>query len=270
MTHLTMEPDAGVPQQSNPTVSMRNIEKHFGHVVALRDASFDIHAAKVNALVGDNGAGKSTLIKVLSGTLQPDAGQILVDGVVTELPNPLQARERGIETVYQDLALCTHLDPASNVFLGRELLVAGPFGRLLGFLDFRAMRDEAAERLARLQINLGAGRGAVETLSGGQRQAVAIARAIFWSRRILVLDEPTAALGVKETELVLDLIRRARDSGIAVVLIMHNLPQVFEVADRITVLSLGRDVGSFEADSVNMSDVVSLMTGVTAAAAGSQ
>ena len=253
-----------VPGDPRPVVAMHDIHKRFGHVIALRGASFDVYPGCVNALVGDNGAGKSTLIKILAGALKADSGEILFEGSPISFDSPIHARELGIETVYQDLALCTLLDPAANVFLGREVMAQGPLGRWFGFLDSRTMQKQTQERLADLRIDLGPARKAVETLSGGQRQAVAIARAISWSRKVLILDEPTAALGVKETALVLELIRRVRDSGIGVVLIMHNLTQVFEIADRITVLRLGRDAGASARTDVTMADTVALMSGLTA------
>jgi fructose transport system ATP-binding protein len=244
-------------------VELRNIHKRYGHVVALQGASFAVYPGTINAIVGDNGAGKSTLIKVLAGAIQPDDGQVIFEGQPTILSDPADARSRGIETVYQDLALATFLDPAANVFLGREIVRDGSLGRWFGFLDFKKMERETDERLQRLKIDLGPARKSVEALSGGQRQAVAIARAVSWSQKVLVLDEPTAALGVKESGVVLDLIRQVRDAGIAIVLIMHNIPLLFEISDRLTVMRLGRDVGHFLTSQTTMQEVIHLMTGLT-------
>ena len=211
-------------------------------------------------LVGDNGAGKSTLIKILSGTLHPDGGEILFDGKELRIDTPVAARRLGLETVYQDLALAPDLDPAANLFLGRELFRPGLLGRL-GFLDNRAMRDQAREAFAKLGVGLPNIKVDVASLSGGQRQAVAVSRAITWASRVVFMDEPTAALGVVQARKVLDLIRRLHDSGKSVVFITHNLPQIFEVADRIEVMRLGKRVARFRAGEATMEDVVAAMTG---------
>jgi ABC-type sugar transport system ATPase subunit len=246
-----------------PTVELRGIRKSYGHVDALRGVDLTVHPGQVTALVGDNGAGKSTAVKVLSGVIAPDGGEMRVDGVAERFTSPLEARASGIETVYQDLALAADLDPAANLFLGRETLRSGPLGRWFRFLDFAAMERETEERLRELRIELGPGaRRAVDALSGGQRQAVAIARATSWSRKLLILDEPTAALGVQQTEVVFDLVRRMRDRGQAVLVVLHNIPQVFEIADRIAVLRLGQTVGEFATGDTSMGEVVGLMTGV--------
>jgi simple sugar transport system ATP-binding protein len=244
---MTITPSHG------PTVELRGIRKSYGHVDALRGVDLTVFPGQVTALVGDNGAGKSTAVKVLSGVIAPDGGEMRVDGVAERFTSPLDARASGIETVYQDLALAADLDPAANLFLGRETLRSGPLGRWFRFLDFAAMERETEERLRELRIELG---------SGGQRQAVAIARATSWSRKLLILDEPTAALGVQQTEVVFDLVRRMRDRGQAVLVVLHNIPQVFEIADRIAVLRLGQTVGEFATGDTSMGEVVGLMTGV--------
>jgi simple sugar transport system ATP-binding protein len=247
---------------AHPLVELVDIQKRYGHVVALRGATLRIYRGAVNALAGDNGAGKSTLIKVLSGVVQPDRGEILFEQRPLTFASPFDSRKVGIEAVYQDLALATDLNAAANIFLGRETLRRGPLGRLFGELDFRAMQEDATRRLAELNIDLGDGRRSVNYLSGGQRQAVAIARALVWSQNVLILDEPTAALGVKGTEQVLDLIRRVRGQGVAVVLIMHNMQQLFEIADRITVLRLGTTVGEFPIRETSVGELVRLMAGL--------
>ena len=242
----------------------RQIEKRFGHVIALAGADFQLRAGEILAVVGDNGAGKSTLIKVLSGALVPDAGTLLLDGKPVSFAGPLEARRNGIETVYQDLALAPALDVAANLFLGRELRQRGWLGRLLRRLDGRAMRRQAAEHLAALQVGIQSMSEPVENLSGGQRQAVAVARAAAFASRLIIMDEPTAALGVKESAMVLDLIRRIRERGLPVVLISHNMPHVFEVADRIHVQRLGRRAALVTPRTHTMPDVVALITGARA------
>ena len=246
-------------------LAARGVVKRFGHVRALEHADFDVFPAEVAALVGDNGAGKSTLIKILSGTLQPDAGEIWFDGRTRSIPSPLAARHLGLETVYQDLALAADLDPAANLFLGREIHRPGVLGTL-GFLNKKAMREKAKDAFATLGIGLQDIDAEVSMLSGGQRQAVAVSRAVTWASRIIFMDEPTAALGVVQAQRVLDLIRRLRDSGMSVVLISHNLPQVFEVADRIQVLRLGKRVATLSPLETTMEQVVGAMTGAGAGA----
>jgi simple sugar transport system ATP-binding protein len=238
----------------------RGIEKSYGHVRALQEADFDVRPSEVTALVGDNGAGKSTLIKILSGTVQPDGGEIRFEGRPVVIHSPLDARRMGVETVYQDLALAEDLDPAANLFLGREVMRPGLLGKL-GLLDKPAMRDRATTSFGTLGIDLPDMDVEVGMLSGGQRQTVAVSRAATWASRVIFMDEPTAALGVVQAERVLDLVRRIRESGKSVVLISHNLPQVFQVADRIQVLRLGRRVATFRAGEVTMDGVVRAMTG---------
>jgi simple sugar transport system ATP-binding protein len=248
---------------SEPLLEARGIQRSFGQVHALRGADFTVHAGEIVALIGDNGAGKSTLVKILSGADRPDAGQILVDGRPVQVAGPHAARDLGIETVYQDLALAADLDPAANLFLGREIFRPGLLGRL-GFLDQRAMARDTANEMARLGVHLKDAAAPVAALSGGQRQSVAVARAAMWARRVIFMDEPTAALGVVQTQQVLELVRRVRDEGIAVVLISHNMPQVLEVADRVEVLRLGARVARFTAADATVEDLVAAMTSGTA------
>jgi simple sugar transport system ATP-binding protein len=241
----------------------RSIEKNYGHVRALAGADFEVYPGEVTALVGDNGAGKSTLIKILSGTVHPDGGEIRFEGRAVHIDSPVAARHLGLETVYQDLALAEDLDPAANLFLGREVLRSGILGTL-GFLDKKAMRERARKAFGTLGIGLQDLDAEVAMLSGGQRQAVAVSRAATWASRVIFMDEPTAALGVVQAERVLDLIRRIRESEKSVVLISHNLPHVFQVADRIQVLRLGKRVATFRAGDVTMDQVVGAMTGAHA------
>jgi simple sugar transport system ATP-binding protein len=239
---------------SEPLLESRGITKSFGGVRALRGADFAVHPGEVAALVGDNGAGKSTLVKILSGTLAPDGGEIWFEGRRVAVPTPVAARELGIETVYQEL------DPAANLFLGRELVRPGLLGRL-GFLDKAAMRRRTNKAFADLGIGLQDTGAMVANLSGGQRQSVAVSRAATWVSKVVFMDEPTAALGVIQSGHVRDLIRRVRDSGIAVVLISHNLPEVMELADRIEVLRLGVRVARYRAADTTMEQVIAAMTG---------
>jgi simple sugar transport system ATP-binding protein len=250
-------------RENGALLEARSIEKNYGHVRALAGADFEVFAGEVAALVGDNGAGKSTLIKILSGTVHPDGGEVRFEGRAVHIDSPITARRLGLETVYQDLALAEDLDPAANLFLGREVLRPGLLGRL-GVLDRRAMRQRAEKAFATLGIGLQDLDAEVAMLSGGQRQTVAVSRAATWASRVIFMDEPTAALGVVQAERVLDLIRRIRESGKSVVLISHNLPHVFEVADRIQVLRLGKRVATFRAGDVTMDQVVGAMTGAHA------
>ena len=243
-----------------PVLEARDIVKTFGRVAALRGASFTVYPNEVVALVGDNGAGKSTLVKTLVGVHPPDSGEIHFEGRPVHLQSPSDARALGIETVYQDLALAAELDPASNLFLGRERMRPGLLGKL-GFLDKRAMRRETDEAFERLSVAIQDVDAPVATMSGGQRQGVAVSRAVTWASKVIFMDEPTAALGVVQTRNVLDLILRVRERGLSVVLISHNMPEVFEVADRIEVLRLGERVARFNKGEASMEDVVGAMTG---------
>ncbi|MHA6632131.1 ATP-binding cassette domain-containing protein [Pseudonocardia sichuanensis] len=245
---------------TEPLLEARGVVRTFGHVQALRGADFGVRAGEIVGLIGDNGAGKSTLVKILSGADRPTAGEILVEGTPREFASPQDARDAGVETVYQDLALAPDLDPAANLFLGREILRPGLLGRL-GFLDHRAMAQRTADEVVRLNVQLKDAGAAVAELSGGQRQSVAVARAAMWAQKVIFLDEPTAALGVVQTQGVLDLVRRVRDSGIAVVLISHNMQQVLEVCDRVEVLRLGERVARLPTAGTTVEDLVAAMTG---------
>jgi fructose transport system ATP-binding protein len=243
-----------------PVLQASDVAKRYGSVTALEGVDFEVYQGEICALVGDNGAGKSTLVKILSGAIRPDSGMIRFRGRTVDFRSPRDAREAGIETVYQDLALAPDLDVAANLFLGREIKQPG----ILGFLDFynqRAMRAGAAQHLRELKVNLRSIRQTVETLSGGQRQSVAVARAVFWSKDVVILDEPTAALGVAQSTMVLSLMQRVRDAGTAVIFISHNMPHVFEVADRMIVLRRGRRVGTLNPHAASMEQIVGLMTG---------
>ncbi|GAC1636297.1 MAG: ATP-binding cassette domain-containing protein [Chloroflexota bacterium] len=248
-----------------PVLEARGISKSFGSVTALENVDFEAYRGEIVALLGDNGAGKSTLIKILSGALRPDTGTIKLHGQQVEFHGPRDARGSGIETVYQDLALAPDLDVASNLFLGRELLMPGLLGRLK-IVNQRAMRQQAKEHLQGLSVKLGSARQAVDTLSGGQRQSVAVARTVLWGKDVVILDEPTAALGVAQSAMVLQLMQRVRDRGATVIFISHNMPHVFEVADRMIVLRTGRRVGTL-LPGANMDQAVSLMTGAVSAPA---
>ncbi len=243
-----------------PILEARNIVKTYGHVEALSGANFTVYPGEVVALIGDNGAGKSTLTKVISGVIRPDSGEVLFDGKPVDIGSPAAAQQLGMETVYQDLALAPDLDGAANVYLGRELVKPGFLGRL-GVLDKRAMKAGAEKAFVDLGVAVKDADAAVAYLSGGQRQGVAVARAASWASRVIIMDEPTAALGVVQTENVLNVIRRVRDSGVAVVLISHNMPDVLKVADRIEVLRLGRRVAVFGRDEATLESLVGAMTG---------
>lgn len=244
------------------------LQKRFGQVVALDGTDFEVRAGEIMAVIGDNGAGKSSLIKALSGAMVCDSGTIQLDGQVVRLRSPLDARRLGIETVYQDLAVAPAMTIAENVFLGREIRRPGLAGTLLRLLDHDRMHREAAAHLASLDIHVRSMTQALETLSGGQRQGVAVARSAAFARHVVILDEPTAALGVREGTTVLDLIRRIRDRGLSVVLISHNMPHVFAVADRIHVQRLGKRVALLDTRATSMAEAVSIMTGATNAEHG--
>jgi len=249
--------------ERRPLLEAQGLVKRYGQVVALDGADFELYPGEILAIIGDNGAGKSTLIKALSGALQPDAGEIRLDGDPVHFRSPRDARRAGIETVYQDLAVSPALDIAANIFLGREARRRGPLGLLVRVLDKRAMRREAARHFAELKIGVQSMAQPVENLSGGQRQGVAVARAAKWAQRLAIMDEPTAALGVKETRQVLDLIRRVRDRGLPVILISHDMPHVFELADRIQIMRLGRRVAVVTPHTHTMPEAVAIMTGAT-------
>jgi fructose transport system ATP-binding protein len=251
----TFEPSRDLVMQAT------GLTKRYGHVVALDGADFELAKGEILAVVGDNGAGKSSLIKVLTGATIPDSGTVFVDGEPVHFKNPLSARLAGIETVYQELAVATQLNIAQNLFLGRELRKPGLRGQILRQLDKSGMRQQAAEHMKNLGIRIQSINQKVETLSGGQRQAVAVARAAAWGKRVVILDEPTAALGVRETNQVLNLITRVRDQGLSVVLISHSMPDVFQIADRIHIHRLGRRAVVVSPKTTSMNDVVAVMTG---------
>jgi simple sugar transport system ATP-binding protein len=243
-----------------PLLEARGLSRSFGHVRALDNASFDIDAGEVVALIGDNGAGKSTMVKALTGNLAVDAGELFFAGERVEITTPHQASEMGMEVVYQDLALAPHLNPVQNMFLGREIPRRGVLG-VLGFMDEKQMRAKAEAGFRELGGTVRSFTAQVGSMSGGQRQQIAIVRAISWANKIVFLDEPTAALGVVQTKNVLDTIKRVRDKGIAVVLISHSMPHVLEVADRVQVMRLGTRVATFPAEGATVEQLVGAMTG---------
>lgn len=245
-----------------PLLTARGLVKRYGRVTALDNADFDLYPGEVLAVIGDNGAGKSSLIKAISGAIRPDEGEILLEGKPVSFKSPIEARDAGIETVYQQLALSPALSIADNMFLGRELRRPGIMGQWFRMLDRPAMEKRAREKLTELGLmtiqNISQ---AVETLSGGQRQGVAVARAAAFGSKMVIMDEPTAALGVKESRRVLELIQDVRARGLPIVLISHNMPHVFEVADRIHIHRLGKRLCVVDPKTVSMSDAVALMTG---------
>ncbi len=247
--------------ETTPVLSVRNAEKRFGAVQALRNVSLDAHRGEVLALLGDNGAGKSTLVKCIIGVHALDEGEIVLDGVSTTIHSPAAARRAGIETVYQDLALFDNLTPAQNFYCGRELAFPQWLPRGLRFLRKGAMDREAAAIIDRLKVKLPRFDAPVALMSGGQRQAIAVARATVFARKIVILDEPTAALGLRESRKVLDLIKQLRAEGNAVILITHNMEHVVELADRAVVLRQGRKVGELKPDRANRQELVSLIVG---------
>jgi fructose transport system ATP-binding protein len=250
---------------TTPVLQAKGITKRYGRVVAIENSDLELYPGEILAVIGDNGAGKSSLIKALSGAIVPDSGEIYLDGDRVHFRNPMEARAAGIETVYQTLAVAPGLDIADNVFLGREERRPGILGSLFRMLDRKHMREEARRHMSELGIgtlqNIGQ---AVESLSGGQRQAVAVARSAAFGSKVVILDEPTAALGVKEGNRVLQLIRDVRDRGLPVILISHNMPHVFEVADRIHIQRLGRRATVITPKSHSMSEAVAIMTGAAA------
>lgn len=239
----------------------RGLSKRYGSVTALDGADFDLRSGEILAVIGDNGAGKSSLIKALSGASIPDEGEVKLDGQTVHFKSPIDARRCGIETVYQDLAVAPAMTIAENLFLGREILRPGFLGRFFKMIDKKAMLAESLRRMQDLKVGINSMTQTVETLSGGQRQCVAVSRAAAFAQHVVILDEPTAALGVKEGNMVLELIRRVRDRGLPVILISHNMPHVFEIADRIHIQRLGRRVAVVNPKKINMSDTVAIMTG---------
>jgi D-xylose transport system ATP-binding protein len=250
---------------STPVLALKGVSKSFGPVQALSDVDFEVQPAEVVALVGDNGAGKSTLVKTIAGIHSPDAGTITFEGKEVTISGPSDAVHLGIATVYQDLALCDNLDVVENLFLGREEKAEGPAG-FVGQLD----EKQTGELLQNLAVTITSVRAEVGTMSGGQRQQVAIARSLLGEPKLVMLDEPTAALGVRQTAQVLELIKTLRERGYGVVVISHNLADVFQVADRIYVLRLGQKAGVFKAGETNQDEVVAAITGLSANGGGQQ
>jgi fructose transport system ATP-binding protein len=246
-------------------LSASGLVKHFGSVVALDGADFDLVPGEILAVIGDNGAGKSVMIKAMNGAIAPDHGEVRLEGRVVKFRSPIEARDAGIETVYQNLALSPALSIADNLFLGREIRKKGILGNWLRMTDSNRMQQLAHDKLDELGLlTIQDINQSVETLSGGQRQGVAVARAAAFGTKVIIMDEPTAALGVKESNKVLDLMRDLRERGMPIVLISHNMPHVFEVADRIHIQRLGRRLCVIDPVDYTMSDAVSLMTGATA------
>jgi fructose transport system ATP-binding protein len=244
-----------------PILRAHGLTKRYGHVTALDGADFEVYAGEILAVIGDNGAGKSTLIKILSGAVIPDKGELYLNGQPVHFNSPIDARKAGIETVYQNLAVAPALTITENLFLGRELRRPGFLGRVLRVLDKRKMHEQAEGYMQDLKFRIPSIRQPVETLSGGQAQGVAVARSAAFASKVVIMDEPTAALGVKESGMVLDLIRKIRERGLPIILISHNMPHVFELADRIHIQRLGRRIAVVRPDEYSMSDVVAIMTG---------
>jgi ABC-type sugar transport system ATPase subunit len=266
--HAPMEvhrPGTPVPTQPSCILQALGMHKQFGAVVALSGASLELQRGEIMGLVGDNGAGKSTLVKILAGSVVPDSGRLVVDDKEAAFRRPSDALATGIETVYQDLSLIEPLSAYGNIFLGRETLRDGTSSRILRLLDSRSMRHKAREVLDELGARIPSIDSPVQDLSGGQRQSLAIARALLFGRQIVILDEPTAALGVRETEHVLEMIRRLNNSGISIIVVSHNIEQLLRYADRVTVLRLGQTVGVRVVSQTTPAEVVSLITGLTRA-----
>lgn len=255
------EPQPEAAPRPRVVLEARGLVKRYGHVTALDGTDFELREGEILAVIGDNGAGKSTLIKALSGAIIPDAGQIFLDGKPVHFRSPIDARRAGIETVYQDLAVAPAMTIAENLFLGREILRKGWLARLLRWIDKKRMLEEAIADMQDLKIGIRSMSQAVETLSGGQRQGVAVARAAAFAQHVVIMDEPTAALGVKEGNMVLELIRRVRERGLPVIIISHNMPHVFEIADRIHIQRLGKRAAVVNPHNISMSDTVAVMTG---------
>jgi D-xylose transport system ATP-binding protein len=251
--------------ERKPILQMLGISKRFGAVQALSQVDFEVYAQEVVGLVGDNGAGKSTLVKVISGVYRPDSGRYIFEGRDVVVNNPKAANQLGIETVYQDLALCDNLDVVANLYLGRE--ETQPVAGLMRTINEVPMEQRTIRLLRELHVRLPSVRSQVATLSGGQRQSVAVSRAVMWDSKVVLLDEPTAALGVEQTQQVKDLIQRLRERGLGVVVISHNLADVFDVSDRIVVLRLGRRVATFDTHATNAEAVVAAITGAEFGAA---
>ncbi|WP_406248479.1 ATP-binding cassette domain-containing protein [Microbacterium sp. M] len=266
MTETVQAPHQAPVPSGAPALEAKRLVKTFGRVVGLDGVSLQLYAGEVLAVIGDNGAGKSTLIKCLTGAYIPDEGKLFLDGQEVHFKRPQDARNAGIETVYQNLAVSPALDVASNLYLGRERRKSGILGSVFRALDTAGMRKDAREQVLKLGIStLQDVTVSVENLSGGQRQAVAVARAAAFGSKVVVLDEPTAALGVRESNQVLELIENLRGNGIPVILISHNMPHVFQVADRIHVQRLGKRAATITPQSHSMTDAVAIMTGAAQA-----
>jgi simple sugar transport system ATP-binding protein len=248
-----------VTVSTEPILSAVDLYKHFGGLIAVDHVSLDVHGGEVVGLLGDNGAGKSTFIKMISGVYQPDAGRLTLNGRDVDFESPQDARDAGIETIYQDLALCENLDAGANIFLGREPV--RPVLAVLRAVDRRRMLGESSRILDQLDIRIPRLARPIRQMSGGQRQAVAIARAVYWNAQLMIMDEPTAALGVPEQRKVLDLVRTLRERGVGVIIISHNLQDVLEVADRVVVMRRGRTVGERRVADTNTSELLGLMIG---------
>jgi ABC-type sugar transport system ATPase subunit len=255
------EPPGNAVPVKERLLAAEHIGRNFGAVVALSDASLRVREREVVGLVGDNGAGKSTLVKVLSGVLAPDAGRIVLDGTDLTFRSPQEALNAGIETVYQDLALVDTMSAAQNVYLGRELLARNRLYRALNLVSDRSMREGARQVLTSLGVKIPSVNESVKQMSGGQRQCLAIARAVLWGRRTVILDEPTAALGVRESQQVLQLVSRLRSHGVSVILVTHNMQHLVEIADRVVVMRLGRTIASRAIKETSVQEVVGLITG---------
>jgi fructose transport system ATP-binding protein len=253
--------EASASSNGPPLIQARGLTKYYGTIVASEGVDFDLGHGEIVAIVGDNGAGKSTLVKMISGAVTPDAGEIRVEGRPATIRSPIEARAHGIETIYQDLAMPPNLDVVTNIYLGRERRRRGPLG-WLGVIDRKGMRNDVGAHLDDLSINIPKLSGSpVESLSGGQRQSVAIARAMVWASKVLIMDEPTAALGVKQSAAVLQIVKQIRERGISVVIISHILPHVLELADRIVVMRHGRKVADVPAGDVDEHRLIEMIVG---------
>ena len=261
VTSAKAPPGAAEHAGQTPVLEAKGLVKHYGQVVAIDGADFDLYPGEILAVIGDNGAGKSTLIKALSGAVIPDKGKIFLNGEEVHLRSPLDARHYGIETVHQSLAVAPALNIVDNMFMGREIRKPGVLGSVFRMLDKKKMLADSTLYMQDLKFRIQSMQQPVETLSGGQRQGVAVARAAAFARNVIILDEPTAALGVKESGMVLELIRKVRDRGLPVILISHNMPHVFEIADRIHVHRMGKRAAIVRPQDYSMSDVVAIMTG---------
>src|SRR5258707_12837493 len=251
-----------------PVIQAKGLVKNYGHITALDEADLEVYPGEVLAVIGDNGAGKSTLIKVLSGAVIPDKGQLFLNGQQVHFSSPIDARRVGIETVYQNLAVAPDMTIVENLYLGRELLRPSIFGSVFGLLDKKKMYTQAQEHMRDLKFRIASVSQAVETLSGGQAQGVAVARSADFASKIVIMDEPMAALGVKESGMVIDLIRKIRDRGLPIILISHDMPHVFGLADRIHIQRLRKRVAVIKTGDYSMSDAVAIMTGAMAVNAG--